>query len=313
METIHRNIKCRTRVIANVNGPNETGGRGNFAFVTLNLPKFALEAKRILQSSPESFTEEDLINKFYEIYDKYIKIAHDYLLYRLQIIADKHAYNFPFSVLQGVWMDSEKLEPTDTVREILKHATYSIGFCGLAECLIALRGQHHGLSKISQKLGLEIIQHLRDKTDEYVEKESMNWSTFSTPAETVAGRLQKINRKEYGLVEGVTDKPYMTNSFHVPVYCKIRAIDKINIEAPYHEMCNAGAISYIEMDGDPSQNLEAFETLVKAMHDANMGYYSINHPVDRDPVCGYTGIIKDECPHCHRKEHNKNKHIKVSR
>lgn len=308
--TLAATMGCRTRVIGNVNGPEETGGRGNFSFVTLNLPKFALEAKRQL-GSDASF--EEVLTKFYEIYDHYIELSHDYLLYRLQIIADKHVFNFPFLMGQGVWMGSDKLKPTDTIRDVLKHCSYSIGMCGLAECLIALTGKHHGESEESQKLGLEIIQHLRDRTDEYTRLEKMNWSAFASPAESVAGKFQASNRREYGIIPGVTDRMYQTNSTHVPAYYKIKAIDKIRIEAPYHEKFNAGQIGYIEMDGDPSQNVDAFERLIKAMVDADMGYIAVNHPLDRDPVCGYTGIIKNECPHCKRKEHETWHHKTVER
>ena len=199
-------------------------------------------------------------------------------------------------------MDSDKLKPTDKIRKVLKHASYSIGFCGLAECLVALVGKHHGESAEAQELGLKIVGHLREVLDDYTKKEKMNWTCFGTPAESTAGQFQRANRKDYGIVPGVTDRDYMTNSSHVPVYYPIRAIDKIRIEAPYHALENAGHIAYVEMDGDPSQNLQAFEAIVRAMHDHGMGYFSINHPVDRDPVCGYTGIIANECPHCHRRE-----------
>ena len=280
---------CRTRVMSNVNGPEESGSRGNFSFTTINLPKLALEAKGDLK-------------KFWELYDHYIELSHDYLLSRLAIIEQKHVYNYPFLMGQGVWMDSEKLKPTDSIKEVLKHASYSIGFCGLAECLKALVGKHHGESEEAQELGLKIVGHLRERTDAYTEEEHRNWSTFGTPAESTAGQFQRANRKKYGIIPGVTDREYMTNSSHVPVYYPIKAIDKIRIEAPYHALENAGHIAYIEMDGDPSKNVKAFEAVVRAMHDADMGYFSINHPVDRDPVCGYTGIIENECPHCHRKE-----------
>ncbi len=280
---------CRTRVMANVNGPEESGSRGNFAFVTINLPKLALEAKGDLE-------------EFFRLYDKYIKICHDYLLFRLKTIEEKHVYNFPFLMGQGVWMGSDKLKPTDKIKDVLKHASYSIGFCGLAECLVALIGKHHGQSAEAQELGLKIVKHLREKTDEYTKLERRNWTTFGTPAESTAGQFQRANRKKYGSIKGVTDRDYMTNSSHVPVYFPICAHDKIQIEAPYHALENAGHIAYIEMDGDPTKNISAFEAVVRAMHDADMGYFSINHPVDRDPVCGYTGIIANECPHCHRKE-----------
>ena len=280
---------CRTRVMSNVNGPEESGSRGNFSFVTINLPKLALEAKGDLEG-------------FWKLFDKYIALSHDYLLFRLQTIAEKHVYNYPFLMGQGVWMDSDKLKPTDKIREVLKHASYSIGFCGLAECLVALVGKHHGESPEAQELGLKIVGHLREVLDDYTKKEHMNWTCFGTPAESTAGQFQKANRKDFGIVPGVTDRDYMTNSSHVPVYYPIKAIDKIRIEAPYHALENAGHIAYVEMDGDPSQNIQAFEAIVRAMHDHGMGYFSINHPVDRDPVCGYTGIIANECPHCHRKE-----------
>lgn len=280
---------CRTRVMSNVNGPEQSGSRGNFSFVTLNLPKFALEAK-------------GNIDEFFRIYDKYITICHDYLLFRLKTIEEKHVYNYPFLMGQGVWLDSDKLKPTDKIKEVLKHASYSIGFCGLAECLVALIGKHHGQSEEAQELGLKIVKHLRQRTDEYTKLEKRNWTTFGTPAESTAGQFQRSNQKIYGIIKGITDREYMTNSSHVPVYFPICAHDKITIEAPYHALCNAGHIAYIEMDGDPTKNISAFEAVVRAMHDANMGYFSINHPVDRDPVCGYTGIIENECPHCHRKE-----------
>jgi ribonucleoside-triphosphate reductase len=280
---------CRTRVMSNVNGPEQSGSRGNFAFTTINLPKLAIESKGNL-------------DEFFRLYDKYITLCHDYLLFRLKTIEEKHVYNFPFLMGQGIWLDSDKLKPTDTIKEVLKHASYSIGFCGLAECLVALIGKHHGQSEDAQELGIKIVKHLRERTDEYTKLETRNWSTFGTPAESTAGQFQRANRKAYGVIKGVTDRDYMTNSSHVPVYFPIRAHDKIMIEAPYHAICNAGHIAYIEMDGDPTKNLSAFEAVVRAMHDANMGYFSINHPVDRDPVCGYTGIIENECPHCHRKE-----------
>ncbi len=280
---------CRTRVMSNVNGAEQSGSRGNFSFVTINLPKLAIEAR-------------GSVEEFFRLYDKYITICHDYLLFRLKTIEEKHVYNFPFLMGQGVWMGSDKLKPADTIKEVLKHASYSIGFCGLAECLVALIGKHHGQSADAQELGLKIVGHLRERTDEYTKLERRNWTTFGTPAESTAGQFQRANRKQYGLIKGVTNRDYMTNSSHVPVYFPIRANDKIQIEAPYHALCNAGHIAYIEMDGDPTKNLSAFEAIVRAMHDANMGYFSINHPVDRDPVCGYTGIIANECPHCHRKE-----------
>ena len=203
---------------------------------------------------------------------------------------------------QGIWIDSDKLDKDDYVREVLKHGTLSMGFIGLAECLKALTGAHHGESGESQKLGLDIIGHMRKRMDEASRQFKMNFTLLGTPAEGTAGRFVKMDRELYGNIKGVTDREYYTNSFHVPVYYELTAFEKINIEAPYHELTNAGHITYIELDGDPTQNLDAFEKVVKAMKEAGVGYGSINHPVDRDPVCGYTGIIGDTCPKCGREE-----------
>lgn len=305
---------CRTRVMGNINGPEKSGGRGNFAFTTLNLPMLALEAIKDVEGSVKGYMEysdhEAIIKRFYELMDKYIMISKDYLEKRYDIIAAKHAYNFPFLMGQGIWMDSEKLKPEDEIREVLKHASISIGFCGLAECLVALAGTHHGVSEYAQRLGLEIVGHLREMTDKFTEKTHLNWSTFATPAESASGAFARACQKRFGKIKGVCDREYLTNSSHVPVYHKIKAMDKIRIEAPYHAKCNAGCIAYVEMDGDPTKNVKAFEKIVRAMHDADMHYFSINHPVDRDPVCGYTGIIENDCPHCHRHENTEVKSLK---
>ena len=280
---------CRTRVVSNVNGEEIFTSKGNFAFATLNLPKIAIEAKSDIQ-------------KFFKLFEKYIRVCKRYLEYRFEIIARKKVKNFPFVMGQGLYMGSENLGPEDEIRPALKNASLSIGFIGLAETLILLTGKHHGESEEAQKLGLEIVGYLRSMTDKFIKSSRMNWSTFATPAEGYAGSALKILRKQYGIIPRVTDHDFLTNSFHVPVYYKCCASEKIRIEAPYHSLCNAGAISYIEMDGDPLNNLTAFESLVRAMYEADMGYFAISHSNDHDPVCGYTGIIKDECPHCHRKE-----------
>ena len=280
---------CRTRVIGNVNGEEVFTGRGNFAFTTINLPKLAIEAK-------------GNIKKFYKLFDKYIDLCKEYLEFRFDIVSKRHAYNYPFLMGEGIWNGGEKLKPHNTIRDVIKQGSLSIGFCGLAECLVALIGKHHGESEEAQKLGLEIIGHLRRKTDQFTEETHMNFSTFASPAESTAGSLAKSNQEHYGVIPGVTDRDYMSNSMHVPVYYPITAYRKIQIESPYHALANAGSISYIEMDGDPAKNLKAFESIVRAMHDADMGYCSVNHKVDRDPVCGFTGIIENECPHCHRKD-----------
>ena len=289
---------CRTRVLSNVNGPEHAASRGNFAFTTINLPYLALEALRICNDNDN----KEVIDKFFELFDKYIILGKEYLEWRFEIIARKKVYNYPFVFGQKLYMGSENLKPDDEIREALKNASLSIGFVGLAECLKALIGKHQGESEKAQELGLKIVGHLRDMTDKFTKDTHMNWSTFATPAENFAGVALRACKKEFGVIPEITDRDYFTNSFHVPVYYKIRAFEKIAIEAPYHALCNAGAISYIELDGDPSKNVKAFMRIVRGMVDADMGYVAINHPVDRDPICGYTGIIENECPHCHRKE-----------
>ena len=220
--------------------------------------------------------------------------------------------NYPFLMGQGVWIDSEKLKPTDEVREVLKHGTLTVGFIGLAEALKALIGYHHGESEKAQILGLQIIAHMRKRMDQASQKYQLNFSLIATPAEGLSGRFVKLDRALYGKLEGITDRDYYTNSFHVPVYYPISAYQKLKIEGPYHALTNGGHISYVEMDGDPTKNLPAFEKIVRAMHDAQIGYGAINHPVDRDPLCGYNGIIDDVCPKCGRteKEHEEFERIR---
>lgn len=282
---------CRTRVVGNVYDPSRETifGRGNLSFTTINLPRLALRSNKNL-------------NIFFEELDKKINLVTDQLYERYLIQAKKKVKNFPFLMGQGVWMDSDKLDWEDEVGEILKHGTLTIGFIGLAETLKALTGKHHGESEQSQNLGLEIIGYMRRRMDQASEKYKLNFSLIATPAEGTCGRFIKYDKKMFGVVDGVTDREYYTNSFHVPVYHKINAIDKIRIEAPYHELTNAGHITYVEVDGDPLNNLEAFEKIIRAMKESGIGYGSVNHPVDRDPMCGYTGIIGDTCPSCGREE-----------
>lgn len=282
---------CRTRVVGNAYDPSReiVYGRGNLSFTTINLPRIALRSNKN-------------INIFFEELDKRIDIVINQLIERFEIQARKKVKNFPFLMGQGIWMDSEKLGWEDEIREVLKHGTLTTGFIGLAECLKSLTGKHHGESEEAQNLGLEIIGYMRKRMDEASSRYNMNFTLIATPAEGTAGRFVKMDRDMFGSVEGVTDRDYYTNSFHVPVYHETSAFDKIRIEGPYHELTNAGHITYVELDGDPSNNLQAFEKIVRAMKDAGVGYGSINHPVDRDPVCGYTGIIGEECPSCGRKE-----------
>jgi ribonucleoside-triphosphate reductase len=215
---------------------------------------------------------------------------------------------------QGVWIDSEKLGFEDSVEEILKHGTLSMGFIGLAECLVALTGKHHGESEESRALGLEIVKRMRARVDRETAETHLNYTLIATPAEGLSGRFISLDAKKYGVIEGITDRDYYTNSFHIPVYYPINAFDKIKLEAPYHELTNAGHISYIELDGDPLKNLDAFEKVVRCMKESGIGYGAINHPVDRDPVCGYTGILGDVCPHCGRTEKDgKPKFVRIRR
>ena len=282
---------CRTRVIGNVYDPTKqiSNGRGNLSFTSINLPRLALKANHN-------------IDTFFESLDKMVNLVFDQLFERFEIQAHKHVYNYPFLMGQGVWIDSEKLAWEDEVREVLKHGTLSVGFIGLAEALVALIGEHHGQSERAQNLGLEIIGHMRALCDEKSQQTHMNVTLLATPAEGLSGRFVKIDKEKYGVIKGITDRDYYTNSFHVPVYYDISAVKKIQLEAPYHALTNAGHISYVELDGDTTQNLEAFEKIVRLMKESGIGYGSINHPVDRDPLCGYNGIIGDTCPNCGRGE-----------
>ena len=282
---------CRTRVMANVYDPSKevTCGRGNLSFTSINLPRLGIEAKGD-------------IDKFFELLDEKMDLVIDQLKARFEIQANKHVCNYPFLMGQHVWLDSEKLKNTDKVGEVLKHGTLTVGFIGLAETLKALIGKHHGESEEARELGLKIITHMRQRVDEESQKAKLNFTLLATPAEGLSGRFVKMDKKKYGIIEGVTDREYYTNSFHIPVYYKISAFNKIKIEAPYHELTNGGHISYVELDGDPTKNLQAFEQIIRCMKESGIGYGSINHPVDRDPICGFTGIIKDVCPCCGRKE-----------
>ena len=282
---------CRTRVFGNDYDKTKQiiPGRGNLSFTTVNLPRLGIEA-------------HGSISQFYESLDKVVNLIFDQLLDRFEIIANKHVYNYPFLMGQGVWIDSEKLNLDDKISDVIKNGSLSVGFIGLAETLVALIGKHHGESEEARKLGLEIITHMRELTDAKTRESGLNFSLFSTPAEGLSGRFVKIDKQVYGVIKGVTDRDYYTNSFHVPVYYNITAAEKIAIEAPYHALCNAGAISYVEMDGDLTRNVDAFEKVILYMKDCGIGYGSINHPVDRCPVCGYVGVINDVCPKCGRKD-----------
>ena len=287
---------CRTRVMANVVDPNKaiTPGRGNLSFTSINLPRLGIKHGIVSNEKTD-------MKGFYQELGELMDMVKDQLLERFEIQCNKRSYNFPFLLEQGVWMDSEKLKPTDRLRKVLKHGTLSIGFIGLAECLKALIGEHHGESDKAEKLGLEIIGFMRKKCDEYAEEYKLNFTCLATPAEGLSGRFVGIDKAIYGKIKGVTDRDYYTNSFHVPVYYNISIIDKLKKEGPFHKLTNAGHISYIELDGDTVNNLDAFEKIIRIMKENDIGYGAINHPVDRDPVCGYVGIIGDVCPGCGRK------------
>jgi len=281
---------CRTRVIGNTYDPSNeiVTGRGNLSFTSINLPRAALKTRKY--------------SAFIKEIDRLIDLVIDQLLERFYIQSKKKVYNFPFLMGQGVWLGSENLKYDDEVSEIIKHGTLSIGFIGLAEALKVLTGHHHGESKEAQEMGIKIITHMRKRCDDASDKFHLNFSLLATPAEGLSGRFIQIDKQKFGIIEGVTDKDFYTNSFHVPVYYPISAFEKINREAPYHALTNAGHISYVEVDGDIAKNPKAFEKIIRHMKEKGIGYGSVNHPVDRDPVCGYNGIINNECPKCHRTE-----------
>lgn len=282
---------CRTRVIGNVYDKDRqvVGGRGNLSFTSINLPRLAIKANGNM----------DL---FFEDLDRKISLVIEQLMERYKIQASKKVKNYPFLMGQGIWLDADKLSPNDSVGEVLKHGTLTMGFIGLAECLKALLGHHHGETQEARNLGLDIVGYMRKRMDEESAKTGFNYTLIATPAEGLSGRFVRMDKEKFGEIPGVTDREYYTNSFHVPVYYPISAFDKIKIEAPYHNLTNAGHITYVELDGDPLKNLDAFERIVRCMKESGIGYGSINHPVDRDPLCGYTGIIDNECPMCHRTE-----------
>ena len=291
---------CRTRVMSSIfpESNGTTVGRGNCSFTTINLVRLGIKHGIALKERLKADWDG-----FYKELDQKINLCAEQLVERYEFQANQRVKNFPFLMGQGNWLGSDKLKPNDTLREVVKHGTLSIGFIGLAETLVAMIGKHHGEDATARELGLDIISHMRERCDQLAKKLKLNFTLLATPAEGLSGRFTKIDRKEYGRIKGVTDRDFYTNSFHVPVYYPISAFDKIEIEAPYHALTNAGHITYIEMDGDPSNNIEAFEAIIRKMKESGIGYGSINHPVDRDPICGYSGIITgDQCPGCGRHE-----------
>ncbi len=287
---------CRTRVVGNRCGESTVSGRGNLSFTTINLPRLGIVHGRALGGATD-------LDAFFRDLDGKIDLVVDQLLERLEIQSRRRVKNFPFLMGQGVWKGSDGMNDEDELRDVIRQGTLTLGFIGLAECLVALTGKHHGESDESQELGLKIVRHMRERMDQASEQYDLNFSLIATPAEGLSGRFTRLDAQKFGAIPGVTDREYYTNSFHVPVYYKIGVFEKIAREAPYHALTNGGHISYVELDGLGANNPEAFETIVRAMKEAGIGYGSINHPVDRDPVCGYTGVISgDVCPHCGRHE-----------
>ncbi|MCV3539728.1 anaerobic ribonucleoside triphosphate reductase [Campylobacter lari] len=282
---------CRTRVMANVYDESKeiTSGRGNLSFTSINLVRLAIEAKGNLEL-------------FYSLLKEKLELVYEQLLHRYKIQSLKKAKNFPFLMGEGVWIDSDALKENDSVEKVIAHGTLAIGYIGLCESLIALTGSHHGQSQEARELGLQIVRFMREFIDEKARKDKLNFSLIATPAEGLSGRFLKLDQKKYGILKGITDKEFYTNSFHIPVDFPINIYEKIQIEAPYHELNNGGHITYVELNGNVSKNLESFERIIKCMKESNIGYGSINFPLDRDPVCGYSGVIDEFCPKCHRKE-----------
>ena len=296
-ETEASYMGCRTRVIGNTYDPSNeiVTGRGNLSFTSINLPRIALKLRKVKN-------EEEKLSKFYQELDYLLDLCANQLLERFEIQQNKFVYNFPFLMGQKIWLGTDNLKDSDKVSEVIKHGTLTVGFIGLAETLKALIGEHHGESDRAQKLGYEIVKHMREVMDKYAKRYKLNFSLIATPAEGLSGRFVKMDRAQFGEIEGITNHKFYTNSFHVPVYHEISVFEKIKKEAPYHALTNGGHISYIEVDGDIAKNLDAFESIVRAMKEEGIGYGAINHPIDRDTVCGYNGIIDNECPKCGRTE-----------
>ena len=285
---------CRTRVYANAFGPKTSIGRGNLSFTTINIVKLAIEAMR---EEPE---KEARIQKFFQKVDWALDIAARQLNERFDFQKTALKKQFPL-LMNGLWMGSEKLDSEDTIEKVINQGTLSIGFIGLAETLIALIGKHHGESEEAQELGLRIISHMADRVKGYTEIYKHNFTFFATPAEGLAGKFTKRDKKTFGIIPGITDKDYYTNSSHVPVYYHCTPEHKAKIEGPYHKYENAGHIFYVEIDGDATHNPEAIMQIVDLMDKYDIGYGSVNHNRNRCLDCGYENAEKDlhECPHCH--------------
>lgn len=281
---------CRTRVIANVDGPEVTDGRGNLSFTTINLPRAGIIANGNWDD-------------FYQILEKTVQKTIEQLIHRYNIQKNLRAKDFPFLFGEQLYLGSEELDGNDKIESALKNGTLSMGIIGLAEALTAMTGKHHGENPYSQEKGLEIISFLRKLMDEASKNYKLNFTLLATPAEGLSGRFVKIDRDKFGVLEGVTDKDWYTNSFHIPVDYQVNLFDKIELEAPYHKYCNAGHISYVELKSSMEHNLLAYEQILKDMHAKDMGYFSLNYPIDFCNTCSFTGIInEEECPACQNRD-----------
>ncbi|MNH66474.1 Anaerobic ribonucleoside-triphosphate reductase [compost metagenome] len=283
---------CRTRVISNRFGKAYQSGRGNISFNSINLTKLGIEYGAVNGRGTPN------IDGFWNKLDEVLDITLDGLLHRFDIQGNQPAKASDFMMQNGSWLDGEKLKPNQKVKDLLKMGSISIGFVGLAECLKALFGKHHGEDEDVWCFGKGVIQYIRNYCDRKSDEHDMNITCFATPAESLAGKFAKVLQKQYGEIEGVTDREYLTNSFHIPVYYDIAAHRKIDLEAPFHKLTNAGHISYVELDGNARNNQGAFKRIVQYALSKNMGYFSINHPVDKCMACNYDGVINDQCPLC---------------
>ena len=283
---------CRTRVFENRFGPKTSIGRGNLSFSTINIVRLAIECMNIKD-------KEDRIAAFFAKLDNLLEVTAKQLHDRMEFQKTAFAKQFPL-LMRGLWIGSENLSPNETIAPVINQGTLGIGFIGLAECLIALTGKHHGESEESQELGLKIITYMRDRVVEFCDRYQHNYSVLATPAEGLSGRFTKFDKKKYGIIPGITDKDYYTNSNHVPVYYKCSALHKAQVEAPYHALTGGGHIFYVEIDGDATHNPEAVMNIVDMMDKFNIGYGSVNHTRNRCMDCGYENAEKvmEECPSC---------------
>ncbi len=276
---------CRSRVIANRHGPEISAGRGNIAPVTINLPRLSIEAC-------------GNIDRFMADLDRIMRLAAEQLLHRFELLSRLKLKDLPFLMGQHLYIGSEDLDPEDFIGSAIKNGSLAIGFIGLAETLVALTGQHHGEDSVSQELGLTIVERMRRNTDAFENEFDLNFVLYATPAEGLSGRFISMDRKDHGSIHGVTTRDYYTNSFHIPVDHAISLFDKISIEGAYHRFCNAGHITYVELDSSPEHNHAAMEKIIRHMADSDVGYGGVNYPVDECKNCAYSGLIPEECPSC---------------